>query len=311
MECLQDGLVFIEKVLRLKTEIIMGEIRYSIITPHKNSPLLLNRLLESIPMRADIEIIIIDDNSDQNLKPHITRDKTKVIYLEANESKGAGHARNIGLAEAKGEWLLFPDSDDYYVKGFLDALDGYTGGDYEVVYFNFVYKDEESGLNISHSIKECIDSYDGSVLMTDKTKFLNIPPWNKMVRSSYILKYGIQFEEVLNGNDLFFSMRVGFHANKIIVVKEPLYVYVKNNCGLSNKKTVSTEAHLCRVGHVMQLNRFYSYIGHAEWKSSLILRILRSCRSGGWKFVYSLFFQFPGMVLNSNKLVKLVKPSQE
>ena len=40
-------------------------ISYSIIIPHKNTPSLLQRCLDSIPQRSDIEIIIVDDNSDE------------------------------------------------------------------------------------------------------------------------------------------------------------------------------------------------------------------------------------------------------
>ena len=39
---------------------------YSIIIPHKNIPELLQRCLDSIPKREDIQIIVVDDNSDTN-----------------------------------------------------------------------------------------------------------------------------------------------------------------------------------------------------------------------------------------------------
>lgn len=42
----------------------MDEINYSIIIPHKNIPHLLQRCLKSIPRRKDVQIIIVDDNSD-------------------------------------------------------------------------------------------------------------------------------------------------------------------------------------------------------------------------------------------------------
>lgn len=283
-------------------------INYTFIIPHKNCPELLKRCVDSIPLRDDVEIIIVDDNSDDSKKPTLEREGLKVIFLDVEHSNGAGHARNVGLAEAKGKWLMFPDADDYYRDGFLEDLDLYKDStDGDVVYFSFEYKDGESGENLTISFKNFIDNYDGTVEMEDKVKFLIIPPWTKMVRYSYMLKYGIQFEEVINGNDLFFSMRIGYHATNILVLKKPLYLYIKNDNSLSNKKKASTEAHLCRIKHVMQLNRFYSYIGHPEWRSSLFMRILRSCKDGGWRVVLSLLFQFPKIVFTSNKLVQLIK----
>ena len=38
-------------------------VKYSIIIPHKNSPDLLKRCLESIPDRTDIQVVVVDDNS--------------------------------------------------------------------------------------------------------------------------------------------------------------------------------------------------------------------------------------------------------
>lgn len=42
----------------------MSNYRYTIIIPHKNIPMLLQRMLDSIPQREDLQVIIVDDNSD-------------------------------------------------------------------------------------------------------------------------------------------------------------------------------------------------------------------------------------------------------
>lgn len=100
-------------------------INYSFIIPHKNTPKLLKRCVDSIPTRDDIEVIVVDDNSDDNLKPTLTRSDLVIILLDKNDAKRAGHARNIGMDIAKGRWLLFADSDDYYSENMLKLLDKY------------------------------------------------------------------------------------------------------------------------------------------------------------------------------------------
>ena len=97
----------------------MEEYNYTIIIPHKNISTLLQRCLNSIPERPDVQVIVVDDNSDPAVVdfenfPGKDRKNTE-IYL-TKEGKGAGYARNVGLRHAKGEWLLFADADDFYTE---------------------------------------------------------------------------------------------------------------------------------------------------------------------------------------------------
>jgi glycosyltransferase involved in cell wall biosynthesis len=89
------------------------EINYSIIIPHKNIPALLQRCLNSIPRREDIQIIVVDDNSDSNIVdfehfPGMDEPCVDVVFTK--EGKGAGYARNVGLSKAKGKWLFIPEN---------------------------------------------------------------------------------------------------------------------------------------------------------------------------------------------------------
>lgn len=92
-------------------------INYTIIIPHKNIPDLLERCLHTIPTRDDLEVIIIDDNSDSDKVnfgdfPGTDRPDTTIIFDKSG--KGAGHARNLGVEKARGEKLIFADADDYF-----------------------------------------------------------------------------------------------------------------------------------------------------------------------------------------------------
>ena len=98
-------------------------INYSFIIPHHNSPKLLERCLDSIPQRNDIEIIVVDDNSDADKKAYSYRGDVRIINIDVEHTKGAGRARNYGMKEARGKWILFADCDDFYIDGFLEELD--------------------------------------------------------------------------------------------------------------------------------------------------------------------------------------------
>ncbi|MDR2791812.1 MAG: glycosyltransferase family 2 protein, partial [Tannerellaceae bacterium] len=114
------------------------EIIFSVIIPHKNIPDLLQRCLDSIPRRKDIQIIVVDDDSDED-KVDFSRfpcldDEHVETYL-TKESKGAGYARNIGLTYAKGEWLLFADADDFFTEGAFDHFFAARTLPHEIIYF--------------------------------------------------------------------------------------------------------------------------------------------------------------------------------
>ena len=271
---------------------------YSFIIPHKNRPDLLERCVDSIPERDDVQIIVVDDNSDEGKKPSLKERKNlQVILLDAQQSKGAGKARNVGLERSKGKWLLFPDSDDYYNDGFLDILDRYRNREIDVLYFNIIYRDGNTGNILPlKSFHRCFDKYDGRNYSKDLVKFHHKEPWTKMVSHDYINKYNIHFEVVPNGNDIFFSMSVGFYTNNIVVEKEPLYTYMLNNNSILTTRETPNAA-LCRLSHLIKLNYFYDHIGHPEWKRSVIKRVLLK--------IWTLKFSFLRMlVVNSSKLYK-------
>ncbi|GAP73202.1 glycosyl transferase [Candidatus Symbiothrix dinenymphae] len=120
----------------------MNTINYSIIIPHKNIPKLLERCLASIPQRDDIQVIVVDDNSDADIVetwratslpkyPHVEF----VFAKNKNGRKGAGYARNIGLEHAKGKWIVFADADDFFMPCVDEAMTQYADDEHDVVFF--------------------------------------------------------------------------------------------------------------------------------------------------------------------------------
>lgn len=85
----------------------------------------LDVLLASIAAfgRRDVEIIIADQNGDDRLEPVVARwrERLQIRHLRL-QSRGVCRARNRGAAEARGQWLLFPDDDCWYAPDFLDRF---------------------------------------------------------------------------------------------------------------------------------------------------------------------------------------------
>jgi glycosyltransferase involved in cell wall biosynthesis len=189
-------------------------INYSIIIPHKNIPALLQRCLDSIPRREDVQIIVVDDNSDADKVdfanfPGLNDPFVEVIFgKNENGRKGAGYARNLGLERAKGKWLVFADADDFFTPCFHDVLDRCKDDENEVIYFYVTSVDSDTlEPGTRHIfINERLDKIQQT--NNEDMAFLVTTPWGKFIKRDFIEKNNIQFQEVLYANDVLFSTKV-------------------------------------------------------------------------------------------------------
>lgn len=249
----------------------MDKFMYSIIIPHKNAPELLFRCLASIPSRDDVQIIVVDDNSDEGVVDwdYLTSDKSKNIEIVlTKEGKGAGYARNVGLKHAQGKWILFADCDDYYYDGFLSTLDNFTHADYEVVYYNYSIKVGDMN-NTPKTYNELLSKFCESPNedVDKRLKYELRAPWNKMVRKAFIDKYKIHFEESVNGNDAFYSYQIGYFSKNIGIELKPLYYYTINPFSLTHKKR-SEKDYICILEHAYKSQKFFEFVDCRKLRKS-------------------------------------------
>ncbi len=116
-------------------------IKCSIIIPCYNSAKWILKCLKSIPKRNDIEIICIDDGSTDKTIGYINNfakfGKQNVKIIDYKINKGVSYARNMGIKQAKGDYILMIDSDDYiYPKVFNKIVDNYLNNEYDMVFYN-------------------------------------------------------------------------------------------------------------------------------------------------------------------------------
>ena len=185
--------------------------------------------MDSIPQREDLEIIIVDDNSDPevidfNNFPGKARPNTKLIFDK--KGKGAGAARNIGIKAAKGKWLLFADSDDTYTKHLNSFLDKYKDSNFDAVFFKANVISDSSTKRVVPNMNLFIDSYCKGKSNTDDLKYGAWEPWNRMIRTSVVRDHNICFDEISSSNDKIFSLKLGKYLKTIAVVNEEIYNYI-------------------------------------------------------------------------------------
>ncbi len=113
----------------------------SVIIPVYNAEPYLNRCIDSVLASAysDFEIILVNDGSTDR-SPDICRayaeNDSRVVFL-SQENRGVSSARNLGLEAARGEWIVFLDSDDFITDDYLSLTADKAYGQQDLILFRF------------------------------------------------------------------------------------------------------------------------------------------------------------------------------
>lgn len=238
----------------------------SIIIPHHNTPDLLQRCLDSITTDKNIQVIVVDDNSDPSLVDfdHFPgRDQKGVEIYLTKEGRGAGYARNVGLQYAKGEWLLFADSDDFFTKGFYNAVSKYFLTDVDMVMFKARSLDSDTlepsnrSENINNRIDECL----AGKLTTKEASIRVQSPWSRLIRRNFVERNGIRFDEVMACNDTMFTTKCTCLAKKVEVSPEVIYVITYREGSLWDSRKKNPKNYLTRLDVQIRRNKYVKKYG--------------------------------------------------
>ena len=225
---------------------------YSIIIPHKEVPDLLRRCLNSIPRREDVQIIVVDDNSKRTENNGVSAViNTEVVYPELvkkypyvewvwskNEKgrKGAGCARNLGLERAKGKWIVFADSDDFFNPCFNEALDKYVDDENDILFFYINSVDSETLKEAErlHNYNNILNET-AALSKWDNLLYLDVPV-SKFIKRNLIFSNNITFPEIICSEDILFSVKSTYYAYKKISIKsDRLYTVTERLNSLVNR----------------------------------------------------------------------------
>jgi len=203
---------------------------YSIIIPHKNIPALLERCLASIPVRADVQVIVVDDGSEERLVdfarfPGLGRPNTEVIFHKRGigGAGGVGMARNVGMDVARGRWLIFADADDFFhTEAMNEAMERYATADADMVFFRHDSVDSATlePVAINPKPNRALADFEAD---ERPARYLVSVPWARFIRRDVVRAHAIRFDEVRFSASVLFSVRAGYFAERII--SDPATVY--------------------------------------------------------------------------------------
>lgn len=231
----------------------------SLIIPHFNSVDSLEQLLNSIGKHADVEILVVDDKSTQDLKK-LARCKKKytsdscLFLTNTTSKKGAGISRNIGLQKAKGKWLLFADADDLFVENWYFIVKKQVDSLSDIVYFPPIGE----GIRQKPYERLVTDYLHQKPFSEERLRFQFFPPWSKLIRHSLVEERNITFDETLYANDVIFSTKCGLLAQKIAANKHPIYCLQERANSLTKNKNFDAQyirsEVICRTYKFLQTN---------------------------------------------------------
>ncbi len=221
--------------------------KISIIIPVYNSQKYLNQCLDSIINQTfnDFEVICIDDQStDSSLD--ILQNYAKIdprIKIIRQENAGAGAARNAGLKIAKGDYILFLDSDDFFELNMLEkAYEACVKNDLDFVVFRSdIYDDKANKFILQYFTvrsdllpKKRIFCYKD--IKKDLFRVFVGWAWDKLYKREFVLSNNFFFQEQRSTNDLFFVFTAFIKAKRIMVINDIL-VHHRTNIGSSLSTT--------------------------------------------------------------------------
>lgn len=209
----------------------------SVIVPVYKAEKYLHRCIDSILAQTytDFELLLIDDGSPDRsgeiCDEYAKQDSRVRVFHKTNG--GVSSARNLGLDNAKGDWITFVDADDYIHLDFLKEYSRHEEVDLVVGSFKVVgSKEEWAGsinerkYNIQHIREEILRI---SLLINFQT------PWAKFFRREIIIANNLKFDEkIFSSEDWLFVLNYLKYSKSIQTNNREYYFYDRSNLfGLS------------------------------------------------------------------------------
>ena len=213
----------------------MGEDRkcqISIVVPFFNVELYFRQFLESLlPIGSHCEVLLVDDGSkDSSINIAIEfADQFDNVELFRKENGGLSSARNYGLQFAKGDYVIFFDSDDYIenktaiTKMFETAI-SHNSDIVVAPYYEFINLNKKKIRLDKISFENDLVSFDEKMNKLFKNE-LSFAVWDKMFSIDFLKKNNLKFKEGIWYEDLDFIFRSFYFAHKISRIDTVLIGY--------------------------------------------------------------------------------------
>lgn len=260
-------------------------ISISIIVPVYNVEDYLSDCLDSILKQKfeNYEIICINDGSSDGSEKILQKysaefNKIKIITHASN--KGLSAARNSGLKNAQGKYVMFVDSDDMIVENMLVELyQEAEKNQAEIVYFDITQMNEDGIFMPSTMKKVEAGTYSGKELfcLFVNNRQMKFEACRQLISSDFLKRTNILFYEGIFHEDELFSFVCAMSAEKVVNLNKEYYIYRQRKGSIMSLKNFKRAHSLFVV--LVQMQAFWISHTFKEMEQQAIEKHFRNLYS--------------------------------
>lgn len=249
---------------------------FSIIIPVYNAECYINQCLDSVLGQdfSDYEIICVNDGSTDNSLTILEdySSKNPRIKVLSQKNTGTAAARNKALEQAKGDYILFLDSDDWYFDNALKIIsDNITDEDFLCFNGQRFFEHlgfEEKDCIVSSSYDSGNDYYNQNALAARKLAFVCVVL--RAYKRSFLMKNYLFFNEDNSFEDNIWVPQVCFFARKVKIIDESLYTYRIHEGSKMQDSSIKRKADIIKAA-----NSLYDFFSDKKgFKKSIVFPII-------------------------------------
>lgn len=277
--------------------------KVSIIVPVYKVEKYIDRCINSILAQTfkNFELLLVDDGSPDN-SGKICDNYAQMdnrIRVFHKENAGVSAARNFGIEQSAGDFLMFVDSDDWLDLQCIElCIKEVEYGDLDLLQFASVYVSETSQWN---SVNKSTSILSGDAYVNQQS--LNVTVWGGLYKKAIIDMNSIRFNtQLVMAEDQLFVYKFLKFANRITYINKPLYYYFQNTNGVVRRKSIPDLKLACQ--HLIDMT--YEWTITKKHIDTMVIALLMAilsnkCTKSDIEDVTMLFKKLKPELFNINK----------
>lgn len=281
--------------------------------------------LESIdgmrPGAYELECIFVDDGSTDESATLAAEWLSRTPHggqVVAKQNGGVSSARNAGLDHATGDWVSFPDPDDFFDTGYLAELSEFLlsprGAAASLVVSNVHrYFEDDDEIRDTHALRFRFRGRAKNVNLVNSPHYIQLTTNSSFVRLGSLRRLGIRFNERISNSEdaLFVSTVLAMSATPIVgIVPKAIYLYRKRSASDSavdvSFRTADGYINRYKYGYLPFLQELRLRTGETpEWLGNLLLYEFR------WMFARELKVATRATVLSGEERSEFFRMVEE